>query len=444
MTQEFITLDQLKAITEKLKSELGQRLKPLYPNQFQQQIIAKLQEATLHHQFLHTKTDAVEEHNEKSRAFHHFQQKELKPLALQRIAELLAEIDTEVLSDNFAPYLETMHVLLNHGHNTVRDLAMQLTKSKYCLGAIDYFVADILSGNEASIKTIFELNINAQDWEQHLKNQQDWLPLTKALKKVATTDIDLPEEDTWKNNSLYFMNVVWSFSCFIPTEMAQLENEIIHYLDIERYGHRSFECDLYPLQHFYTSLKPYLSVAGKEKIKNIIHTVAQKEYAPDDFWVSQNVLPALIAVGENDENCQKTIAMLLAQENGTDTEEDDDKNDDTNYEELIDFCENYITNNSPENDKEEYYKGILNLIKVHLQYTDATLYDAQEDQYEFVFGLLTKATEYTAMYYEANYKLEDVEINSFFDLLFLFRLKISDDNKWGARVEALHQRFTAI
>jgi hypothetical protein len=442
MTQEFITLDQLKAITEKLKSELGQRLKPLYPNQFQQQIIAKLQEATLHHQFLHTKTDAVEEHNEKSRAFHHFQQKELKPLALQRIAELLAEIDTEVLSDNFAPYLETMHVLLNHGHNTVRDLAMQLTKSKYCLGAIDYFVADILSGNEASIKTIFELNINAQDWEQHLKNQQDWLPLTKALKKVATTDIDLPEEDTWKNNSLYFMNVVWSFSCFIPTEMAQLENEIIHYLDIERYGHRSFECDLYPLQHFYTSLKPYLSVAGKEKIKNIIHQVAKKEYAFDDVWVSQNVLPALKIVAENDAECQATIALISAFDIEREKLEEVKENDEINYADIIAFCENHLTEKSPETDRDEYYHAVHQLVKAHIQYAEQTFYDGGELLQ--VYHLLEKATDYTQMYYNAKFELEINLIGQFFAVLTLLEVEVESDLEFLKKITALHKRFTAI
>jgi hypothetical protein len=307
-----ITFEQLQEIVENQKKKMGQSIKSLYPYQFQEQMIAQLQNAALHYEYDPNETDVIEVHNEKFRTFHDFQKKQLKPLALERIAELLTEIEVEVISDNFSPYLETMQVLLNHGHSAVREKAIQLIKNKYCLGAINYFVADILSGNEATIKTIFELSINTQDWELCLKYQRDWLPLTKALKKVAALDINLTEDYFYDNNSLYFMNVVANFCYFIPNEMASLENEIIHYLDLERYGHRSFECALYPFQFFYPELKPYFSEPGKQKMKTIIHQVAKDERAIDDAWVNQNVLPALKIVGENDTDCQATIASISA------------------------------------------------------------------------------------------------------------------------------------
>jgi hypothetical protein len=432
MTEKLVSLIELKEITAQLQFRLGTKISMINPNRFQDEMQQQLQMLIVNYQYKSNKKYTVEEHNAKAGFFHNYRNQNYNTIAHQRIEELMSEIDNEVSPENFKEYFDKIIPFLSHGNHTIREKAIQLIKNKNLLETLNYLINNVLNNDIASVKAISTLSINTEDWEKHLIHEDNWSPLVTALKKVAQVDTHLSEEDIWKNNSLYFMNVVANFSYFIPQEMAELENEIIFYLDLEKFDSRDFEIALYNLTNVYTTLKPYFSPKSIRKIRTIINQVGKESYAPGDVWVSQNLFPALFTIGTGDAECEATIKWLKA-------EYEPEFNDET-LEDLIKTREEYIQNHKPDDNKITYYETIKLLIKNHTKLAVAEL---EQDHFQETFDCLEKATNYTDILYKTGKELETNWIDYFFENLENLEKEV-EDKPFLKKIKQLHKRFTDI
>ena len=358
--------------------------------------MAELIELDIEYQYISTE-DESKDHNYKD--FYNYKYDVYEEICRSRILELFSEIKKHSSAESFQIFCKVIGSLLVHNHYLITEASRELVKFKNIVAVLNFFIESIEKASDYEeiryfVEIISSLNVSESDFENLKLDTTIETRLVSVIQKaVRYQKLIVVNDNFWLNINLHVINFVNCFGKLFPKEIVKLDTEIMYYLDIDKFGARDFEIVMYHLKEVFNYLKSYFSLQYIQEIRNIVNKVATNHYATHDNWVVQNVLPTLKIIGENDAECQATIAILETFEIEKHKYQDDDIVDEQVYIEIITFCEHYLTQKSPKNDKDEYYHAIHQLIDAHNKYANRVL-NAVGDVYQ-VYDLLLKATYYT-------------------------------------------------
>ena len=453
MTEKYISLDELKIIAEAIKVRLLSNINNENLNNFHQQAINEL--IALDYEF----QDITIEKNEKEESktlfhsryddFYAYKYDIYEPLCQVCIHELFIEIYNNTDAQSIQLYFKTLCTFLNHNHFQIIHNARNLLKKKNILATLNYFIEEINKATNLEQASYFLdkisfLDIYGKDFEIIMTDNTFITRLLTAVKKcVYFEQKNEIENALFQNLSINVMSIVSSFGKFYPEEIAKLDTEIIYLLDLDNLKPYFFNSTLQKLCNVFIDIKPYFSIISRKKIINILNEIASSNYKTDIEWVSTDILPALEIICSDDKESQLIASLLKKIENIKGNSYKHLYDNEIIFSEVINFCENHLTQLSPENDKMEYYITISELIETCLKYAEFIFQEGGD--YVDICNLLEKATKYAELSSEVNFKLDQQCIDHFFEIIALMRYEVDkSEMKFADRISKLYERFSNI